>query len=65
MRPQKPNLTLLELLYRGNRIEGYNFTRSLFVMGYNYVYQQDLQKRVKLGSEVAPFLQLLYQVRDQ
>lgn len=52
-------MSIIELLTKGHRIQGYNFTRTLFVMGYADTYNDDLQKRAHIGKEVAPFLTML------
>lgn len=63
MRSQNPNLSLIELLYMSHYIKGYNFKRTLFVVGYTDIYSNDLQKRIKIAEIVSPLLQLLYTVR--
>lgn len=63
MRSQNPNLSLIELLYKANYIKGYSFPRTLFVVGYQEVYSNDLKKRLMLSKEVAPLLYTLCTVR--
>lgn len=52
-------MSLIQLLTNPNKLPGYNFTRTLFVMGYTEVYRDNLQKRVHIGEEVSPFLFLM------
>lgn len=61
MQTDRSEMRLVELLYRPNDVQGYNFPRTIWSLSYMVIYKEDLAKRVQIGDGATTLLIQLYE----